>query len=72
MTDQAPITPINVNRNLMPMVTASTVTLAGAAVTIFSYIMHVSFGVGWPDEVEKALLVIVEAVFAFAAHRLTN
>lgn len=68
MTDIQP----NVNKNIMPMVTASGVGLAGAVVTIISYIIHVHYGVGLPDEVEKSMLTVVEMLFAFAAHRLTQ
>lgn len=60
------------NKNLMPMVTASAVTLAGAFVTIISYIIHVHYGEGLPDEIEKAMLTIFEALIAFGVHRLTT
>ena len=48
------------------------VALAGAVVTIISYIIHVHYQQGLPDEVEKAMMTIVEALFAFGAHRLTS
>ncbi len=60
------------NKNILPFVTASAVTMAGAVVTIISYVIHVHYRIGLPDEVEKAMLVLVEAAFAFGAHRLTN
>jgi len=60
------------NKNVMPFVTASAVTMAGAVATILSYIIHVHYGLGLPDEVEKSMLVILEAAFAFGAHRLTT
>lgn len=66
MTDFVP------SKNLMPFVTGSAVALAGAVVTIMSYIIHVHYGLGLPDEVEKAMMTIVEAVFAFSVHRLTQ
>lgn len=68
MTDQPP----SMNKNLMPIITASTVTIAGAAITIISYIIHVHYQVGLPDEVEKSMMTIAEAVIAFGAHRLTS
>ena len=60
------------NKNVLPMVTASAVTLAGAVVTIVSYVIHVHYQIGLPDEVEKAMLTIFEASIAFGAHRLTS
>lgn len=66
MTDQP------LNKNIMPMVTASGVTLAGAIVTIVSYFIHVHYQLGLPDEVEKAMMAILEAVVAFGVHRLTQ
>ena len=60
------------NKNIMPLVTGSAVALAGAVVTIISYIIHVHYQQGLPDEVEKAMMTIVEALFAFGAHRLTS
>ena len=66
MSDSVP------SRNLMPLVTASTVTLAGAVVTIITFIIHQLTHQALPEEVEQAILVLVEAGFAFAAHRLTQ
>lgn len=66
MTDMTP------NKNLMPLVTGSAVALAGAVGTIASYIIHVHYGIGLPDEVEKSMLTILEALFAYSVHRLTS
>lgn len=60
------------NKNIGPLMTASSVGFAGAFVTIISYIIHVHYGLGLPDEVEKSMMTIVESVFAFGAHRLTS
>lgn len=69
MTDQ-PITPVN--KNLFPMVTASSAALAGALVTVISYFIHVHYQLGLPDEVEKAIMTIIEFFVVFTAHRLTS
>lgn len=60
------------SKNLMPMLTASAVTLGGAATTILIYAIQQITGVTLPEQVDDAVLVIVESVFAFAAHRLTT
>lgn len=64
--------PPTINKNITPMVTASSVGLAGAVVTIISYVIHVHYGLGLPDEVEKSMMTVVEMLFAFGAHRLTQ
>lgn len=60
------------NKNLPAFVTASAVTMGGALVTIVSYVIHVHYGLGLPDEVEKAMMTLFEAAIGFAAHRLAS
>lgn len=60
------------NKNLLPLVTASTTILAGAVVTILVYIIHTLWHMALPEEVENAILVLAEAGCAFVTHRLTT
>jgi hypothetical protein len=60
------------NKNMLPMITASAVTLGGAATTILIYIIQQTTGITLPEQVDEAILVLIESAFAFGAHRLTN
>lgn len=71
MTD-LPSYPPAPNKNFGALLTASAVTLAGAAVTIITYALQQLTHQTLPESVDQALLVLVEAIFAFAAHRATS
>ena len=62
----------SLNKNLAPFVTASSVTLGGAATTILIYIIQQLSGITLPESVDEAILVLIESAFAFTAHRLTS
>lgn len=62
---QAPIQ----SNNMGPLITASVVTMGGAVTTVITYILQQVFQLTLPQEVDGAILVIIEAVLAWASHR---